>query len=60
MPEEDQPVEDENLETEQGREQGLADEAINAREAAFLEGYENEHREDDEDFGLDDDEKLED
>jgi hypothetical protein len=54
------PVEDENLETQEGREESVASGGIDPREAAFMEGYENDEGDEEDDYGLEDDEKLED
>lgn len=58
--EEQEPVDEENLDTEEGREAGVASGSLEPREAAFMEGYESQSKDDEDDYGLDDDEKIED
>jgi hypothetical protein len=61
MPEDKEPTTDnDTLETKEGREESVASGGIDSREAAFMEGYESDVKEEDPDYGLDDDEKIED
>ncbi|MFT4310273.1 MAG: hypothetical protein ACMXYC_01445 [Candidatus Woesearchaeota archaeon] len=60
MEEEEQIIEDDNISSEAGREEGVASGSLEPREAAFMEGYEDESDDEEDDYGLEDDEKLED
>ena len=57
---EQEEIDEENIETEEGREESLNSGGIDAREAAFLQGYENDSKDEEEDYGLEEDEKIED
>ncbi|MFW5746677.1 MAG: hypothetical protein ACOCWQ_03975 [Nanoarchaeota archaeon] len=62
MPEEeqDQLVEEDTLESAEGRNQSLDSGSIEPREAAFMEGYDSDEGDEEDDYGLDEDEKMED
>ena len=55
---EEEHTNEENIETEEGRQESLDSGGLDAREAAFLAGYESDQADEEEETGLEEDERL--
>ena len=56
----EEPIDKEDVNTVEGRQESLESGGMDAREEAFLAGYDEEDDIEEEDSGLEDDERLED